>query len=139
MNMNLKKLITIGIFTCFIGSMGCANNTQPDTSNYLRCNETSNGKMAETEDGYFLASDRMLYYADKDNLEEWVVVCNKPDCNHRDEKCNGFLQLNTTIWQKDGRLYEIAHGTSFENPYIFEISLDGSGSKKVYEIPTGVM
>ena len=136
MSVKLKKLMTIGAATYLIGVMGCAVNTEVKNSDYyLRCNKTSNGIMAEMEEGYFLVSEGILFYADKKNLEQWVPVCNKPNCMHNDYTCNGYLPSYNTIWQKDGKLYEITYGDVIENPYIFEIATDGSGLKKVYEIP----
>lgn len=133
MTMFMKKYLFLCIV--LIGIMGCSIKPDTNLEENLICNETSNGKMAELENGFFLVFNNFLYYADKDNLEKWSVVCNKPECMHTDDTCNGSLQTSTTIWQKDGELYEMKFGRFSEDSQIFNIATDGSGIKNVYSLP----
>ena len=48
-----------------------------------RCEATAKYHMAETRDGFYVAGDRRLLYADKVDLTHWVLVCGKPNCNHQ--------------------------------------------------------
>ena len=47
-----------------------------------RCEATGNGKWAETDLGYYFMYDFNLFYADKEDLSNWVPLCNQPDCKH---------------------------------------------------------
>lgn len=67
-----------------------------------RAEETSYYRMLETEKGFYLAYAGRYFYADKMDLNNWVVVCNKPDCNHMSD-CDGFINSDS-ILMEDGRL-----------------------------------
>lgn len=46
------------------------------------CAQSSSGlEMAETDAGYYCKADSMLYYADRSDLTNWVLVCNEPNCS----------------------------------------------------------
>ena len=62
-------------------------------------------KMVETEQGYYVIyNSRSLFYADKADLSNWVPVCNRPDCKHKDDiGCNALCER--WVWMWDGRLY----------------------------------
>lgn len=62
-------------------------------------------KMVETERGYYtIYNSYYLFYADKADLSNWVPVCNRPDCNHKEDiKCNAIC--DRWVWMRDGRLY----------------------------------
>lgn len=74
-----------------------------------RAEPTSRCMMAETELGYYMVVNSFLYYADKANLHNWVVVCNQPDCKHSmnwsygDVVCNGS-GISRFLF-RDGRIY----------------------------------
>ena len=48
---------------------------------------------AETANGFFLEYMAKLYYADKSNPDNWVVVCAEPECEHEvgDGGCGAHL------------------------------------------------
>ena len=64
---------------------------------------------AETELGFYTLLDSRLYYADKANMGNWVVVCNQPDCKHSSEwrygdpVCNAGVASNSFL-MVNGRL-----------------------------------
>lgn len=71
-----------------------------------RLEATSFYRMAETEKGYYFVNDlSMLYYADKENPELWIPVCNKPDCDHITDLACGAKILSTVFLIKDGRIW----------------------------------
>lgn len=75
-----------------------------------RAEETSRYALCETEKGLYIATQiGTLYYADKERLDNWVVVCNKADCDHliNNSNCAGRLLYNRVI-AKNGRLYYAA-------------------------------
>lgn len=129
-----RKYIFYMYWILLVGCLGCSSSKKMENDIYLRCNDTSNNDMAETELGYYYVFDKIIYYADKVDLSNWVAVCNKPDCMHEDSNCNAYI--NSGITQRDGKIYGIDREAT-GNPYVFEIALDGSGIKKVYDIPFG--
>lgn len=54
---------------------------------------------AETKDGFYLGFDSQLFYADKNNMFNWVPVCSKPNCSHPQgsPRCNGYIGVNRFI------------------------------------------
>lgn len=69
-----------------------------------RCESTMANAMAETENGYYFVYYGYIYYADKDNLSKWVLLCNKPACAHYDNPyCNAATDGGWVLI-KDNRL-----------------------------------
>lgn len=50
--------------------------------------------MAETESGYYCKVDNTLYYADRSDLNNWVVACNEPNCSGKSIVCPARFQSN---------------------------------------------
>ena len=100
-----------------------------------RAEETSHYRMIETEEGFYLLSGSFYFYADKADLHNWVLVCNKPDCDHLNN-CTGHIFTNS-IMMKDGRLlYETASGSIPElylgeehGPVLVSASINGTDRK----------
>ena len=77
-----------------------------------RCEATSFYSMAETEWGYYLSYFGVLYYADKANLSNWVVVCNTPDCDHLGSiECNGYIGAREFLVKEDKIYIQPTSGT----------------------------
>ncbi len=113
-----------------------------------RCESTMANAMAETENGYYFVHDHYLYYADKTNLTNWVLVCNKPNCPHyeNDYLCNAKLDEDWVVLQ-DGRLYYAEARGEFELPIktsgmgnlIVSTALDGTDKKLAYVIEDSLL
>lgn len=108
-----------------------------------RCEATARYAMAETENGYYLARDGYLYYADKANLNNWVLVCNQPDCEHWNQLIHCKAWMGSTAFAvKDGRIYcsediglnpDLYHGKG--NGYILvSRAQDGTDKELAYVI-----
>ena len=70
-----------------------------------RCEATSKDATVETENGYYMfIGSTFLQYADKNNLSNWLPVCNKPNCLHQDQACNAYT-ASLAIVIKDNRIY----------------------------------
>ena len=76
-----------------------------------RMESVSGNTWLETKDGYYEVSGSWLYYADKENLDLWVPVCNKPNCNHTPSswsydqvRCNAWVGGNS-VWIREGRIW----------------------------------
>lgn len=80
-----------------------AQKLEPLPWNSGRLEATSDHRMVESENGYYLNWQGRLYYADKSAMK-WVLVCGKADCDHFSVDCNSLMN-NIWIAAKDGRLY----------------------------------
>ncbi len=104
-----------------------------------RSESTSYNTLAETENGYYFMFSSWLYYADKSDLSNWVVLCNKPSCNHYDARCNGKIAASAFLVM-DEKIYRTGDTVSYHHLYqkkehgtVFVASdLDGSNTKIAY-------
>lgn len=105
-----------------------------------RTEAASQCAMGETELGYYWSLYGYLFYADKVNLGNWVIVCNQPDCDHSlnwsygEVKCNGhnrsgsFLLRNGRIYfaENSGWLPEIYYNKSKFGDILVSRAADGT-------------
>ena len=108
-----------------------------------RAEATSRNLLAETELGYYFFCHGYLYYADKANLENWVLVCNKPNCEHWDltKGCNAYIMSGYFIIN-DNRIY--FQGSTATHRYLFpyegngrflvSMAADGTDVKLAYAV-----
>lgn len=113
------------LFVLWVAGCSKAENIEKD---YLRCNATSAGNMAEIESGFFYKENEILYYADKENMNNWIPVCNNPDCLHNSSSCSA--QIDYEIAQKGDKLY---YYDNFSKA-IMEVAIDGSEPKTAFKI-----
>lgn len=107
---------------------------------------------AFTENGmyYFDSANSILkYYDDATGMS--TVVCDKPDCEHKDEKCNGYFKAispNMLVYGKKMYLNYFDAETYFdENGDVYvqsevkleQMNLDGSGRKVLYSSDSGAV
>lgn len=59
--------------------------------------------MCETEAGYYLEYDTFVFYVDKKSKTA-AILCNKPECSHRDDKCNAWTSAHS-LSAYNGKLY----------------------------------
>lgn len=101
-----------------------------------RLEETGWHAMVETENGYYYTLGGRIFYADKDKIDNWVLLCNDPKCDHFEVQCSSFSQSGL-IAAKDGRLYFLeSAGRSphlYQNPgagfYIVSTAPDGKDKR----------
>lgn len=85
---NRLRLILILITVLMLS--GCSkNNNQLKVTSDLNMHQSAPGVFTETESGYYLSSGEFFYYSDKDKIN-FVKLCNKPNCEHKDENCNAY-------------------------------------------------
>ena len=126
-----------------VSTSGDSQRLQADPGNYDRSKHTGYGSFQETEAGYYYVYNSCLYYADKTDMSNWVVVCPDPACAHsRGSDC---VAQTESVFLKDGRLYflsdsntipHIASEYSGENVTLLcSMSLNGTDirSEHVYE------
>lgn len=82
----MKKIYAVVLSALLSLSLaGCQQpeaSTQKGPADSSLCANTSAYLMAETEGGFYYSTGNILYYADQENLTEWVPVCSRPDCSH---------------------------------------------------------
>ncbi len=100
-----------------------------------RCEATSCGMMAETENGYYLIYGSWLWYADKGQLDRWIILCGKPDCTHLEGDCNGFVS-SSGFHVRDreilfaGQSSEVPDAPKSNGNGLILISMDPDGTNK---------
>ncbi len=103
-----------------------------------RCAITGNGKFAETENGYYMIRTEYLFYADKSDLSNWVLVCTKPDCSHPLTGCPGSLNSPVGFWLEDDSIYYLSNylvGQELDAHYFIKMGLDDFSPQTVYADP----
>jgi len=107
-----------------------------------RCEATSKNTLAETETGYYMVYFGYLYYASKADLTNWLKVCNKPDCAHREnDNCHAYL-VTPAVIIKDNRIYFQTNARMYPhlNPYqnnqqmLVSMAPDGTDKQFVYAV-----
>lgn len=100
-----------------------------------RCLMTSNGRMAETEAGFYMFRNGYLFYADKTDLSNWVLVCNRPECAHERTSCPGYIN---NFWMTEDSIYyltDVLDGERLERDALVRMSPDGSSREIVHSAP----
>lgn len=106
---------------------------------------------AETENGFYLEFGAMLYYADKSDMSNWILVCPDPECEHESgsRDCDAFI--GGTFYVKDDRIYHLARKSwdleqwaqvdGFGTPFVASMALDGTDKRveHVFGTPEGSM
>ncbi len=94
---------------------------------------TSTNEIIETEAGYYSICSNQLRYADKSDLSNWVVVCNKPDCSH--EWGKGCPAENCVVFLEGDRIFftdeMTADGTGV---MLYSMARDGSDLRMEFPI-----
>jgi len=105
-----------------------------------RCEATSENTMIEVENGYYYAYQEYLFYADKADLSNWVLVCAKPNCDHSPHRrCSAALnsqrilkyngRICTTVWSV---LYPELYATQGSGDLLVSMAADGTDLRLEY-------
>ncbi len=107
-----------------------------------RAEKTSGYFAAETEFGYYIEFYAQLFYADKSNLNTWVVVCPNADCDHSTGEQECASRLSGEFLLRDNRIFYITRKTFYPElwaevpgittPLIASMALDGSDRRCEY-------
>lgn len=106
-----KAILILGVLLlslCACSKMPFSEHSMMDT-----CAITSDGQMAETENGYYIYQWHHLFYADKSDLTNWMPVCNEPDCEHCDESCPAKMSPYG-FWLRNNRIYSLRNTAAIE-------------------------
>ncbi|MEG1947812.1 MAG: hypothetical protein RR139_12030 [Lachnospiraceae bacterium] len=141
----MKKLLQKAISTTLILSMilpGCGSKNSADSiTTDINYSQSAPGFFIETETGYYFSSDNYFYYSDKDKIN-FVKLCSKPDCTHKDSNCNAYNYdsgCNTHFY--NGKLVYPYHQSDEFNSEIVIASKNADGTdtkqEKVIEVTPG--
>ena len=108
-----------------------------------RCEETSQYAMAETEKGYYIVLSGYLHYIDKLSGENWVYVCNQPQCAHVENinTCNAWLSSRSIVIH-DNKIFYSQEAAQHPQLYagegngriLMSMAADGTDKKHAYTI-----
>lgn len=86
----------------------CSNHVQstidaPEDQAYFTHGSIKN--ISSDENYYYTAVNGLIEAASKDSLE-FHVICNKPDCFHKDSSCTAFTDSGG-VWAYDGQIFAL--------------------------------
>ncbi len=91
--------------------------------------------IAESEDAYYFIEGYSLYFYEKET-GEYLIACNKPDCEHADEgkECNAYICTNdyNDIQYYDGYIYYVVSESNDFN--LYRKSVEAGTTEKVLNI-----
>lgn len=140
----MKKIYAVVLSALLSLSLaGCQQpeaSTQKGPADSSLCANTSAYLMAETEGGFYYSTGNILYYADQENLTEWVPVCSRPDCSHNGPDCQAYLANDGRFVLKGEQIYFCDSNTRYHpdgdsGTVLASMTLDGGDRKVAYTIP----
>ena len=91
-------------------------------------------KMCKGSGGYYLENEGLLYYLEPES-GRMIPVCSKPNCQHKDDNCNAWINSSMLTIYED-TLY-FANGDGFgQGLRLFSMNPDGTGRKQIQELET---
>lgn len=139
-------ILTITLLACIFSGCsktdpGTAAPDQPstalsaDTSGFQKNMNISSvfrlPNACRTEVGYYLQSEGLLYFLNPES-RRMTPVCSRPECQHSDERCNGWVNSLFLSYYK-GKLY-YANGDSGDKWELYAMNPDGTEHQKIQAI-----
>lgn len=91
-------------------------------------------KMCKGSGGYYLENEGLLYFLEPES-GRMIPVCSKPNCQHRDDNCNAWVNSSMLTVYED-KLY-FANGDGYgEGWRLFSMNPDGTGRKQIQKLET---
>ena len=96
-------------------------------------------KLFETHDTvYYLtggdgSAEYRVYFTDKD-YRDWMLLCGRPDCTHRNYDCGAYLGGDAgspVIWPYGNSLYYFIYNED-DTPELWRMKLDGTAHEKLF-------
>lgn len=96
-------------------------------------------EICETDDGFYFDYGK-LYYLEK-ATHKAIVVCGKPDCDHKNDSCNALIG-SESLWQYGDKLYYITDDYTVKDgkrvedygKRVFSVNMDATGRKVVQDL-----
>lgn len=94
-----------------------------ENGNYDRANRTGLASFLETGTGYYYLKDGLLYYAERDNMNQWVPVCSNPDCGHTSKTCSASIEIG--VYLAKDRICFLASAENYPQLYSVDSGVIG--------------
>ncbi|MDD7651339.1 MAG: hypothetical protein SOY32_06300 [Candidatus Faecousia sp.] len=138
----MKRFVSILLAAMILLQCGCTADSQENTPKEFAENTSAalpdpeawrsqNAPLVsfvETDLGYYILENRMLYFAPTGSAE-FHILCSRPDCEHNNEDCNAFAGEAFTYY--DRKLYSVLFGDPSIAFQVISMSLDGSDHQVV--------
>ena len=134
-----KKFILSLMAAIIMLSPGCGESkdkgyTPDPNADYTLAAKSSAGSVHEVEMGIYRLENKgdnyYIKYADKSDMENWVYLCNKPNCKHDGFDCNAYIESGfPVIWIYEDKIY--FNGMN----QLYRMNMDGSDHEKVRDLP----
>ncbi len=140
----MKKIYILTFLALFTLSLVSCKQSETSPSSGAAdlslCADSSAYLMAETETGFYYSTGNILYYADHENLTEWVPVCSRPDCSHNGPDCQSYLANDGRFLLKEERIYFCDSNTRYQpdgaaGTILASMATDGGDRKVAYTVP----
>ena len=82
----------------------------------------------EADDTIFYLCGAVIYFSDK-NYKDFLPLCARPNCNHKDMDCDAYIDSTAGIWLYDDHIYyaaEIDPNDEIKSASLRRMRLDGS-------------
>ena len=105
-----------------------------------RCERTSSCQYGEVESGLYGSAGYSLGYAEKNDLDNWYVVCPYPDCKHSNEPYGCPANVDANFILRNGRIYYPGAVRQYEDlwgdgpepgafKFLASVALDGTDTR----------
>jgi hypothetical protein len=94
----------------------------------------------ETDQGYYFLAGATVYFCDR-NSDQWIVLCNRPDCTHSGSQCNGFFNGNK-LYIFENKIYSLGSLQETAADYshsIIRMNLDGTDHESIYRLSDTIL
>lgn len=88
--------LMLAVFTC--GILTSCGTTELGYTSDININQSSVCVFQENADGYYIENNGFIYYSDREEIK-FQKLCDKIQCDHRDENCNAWLHPASGIQQ----------------------------------------
>ena len=111
----MKRFVVMVMVLMLLLCSSCSGE-KPLSEHQFDLSTTSQGTMIEVENGYYLVGSNpqyrgsQVYYADKVDLTNWVILCNKPNCDHY-SNCNADVGFCDIIQLSNNKIYYYGEDT----------------------------
>lgn len=137
---NKKKICALCTLAAGIFLLSaCEGDKEKETaSEYSEQSDYTVAQIAESEDGYYvwgmsesLWGDNQIFFLDKET-DQFVPLCNKPDCTHDSEECNSYY--TGMGFAEEGKDGFDAHYLQYYEGNLYAVGCDVDGYFSLYRI-----
>ena len=132
-----RNRIGILVFSILLSLALSACTAKPASSSAVLFDYPQGSSMqvlGETSQGYYFLVSSFVYFCDRGS-DQWVVLCNRPDCMHTDEQCDAFFNGNKLYVYRDS-LYTLGslQDSNAGGYDLIRMQLDGTNHEVMYTL-----